>query len=554
MRAGPQTSSVDLPPSVAERLARLAPDQRAAATAPPGPSLCIAPAGSGKTTTLVARAAWLIATGTPPDAIRAITFNKRAAVEMTERLDAAVAPLGVAPGTVRVRTFHALGREILRDAGVPVDPLADRAAVLREVAPWADEAALLRLDTVVSRLKVELGVSAVEVAADPEAGPVARAFVAYEQAVAASGGLDFDDLILRSIERLECDGALLRRWRERCQELLVDEVQDVDRAQLRLALLLAAPANRIFLVGDDDQSIYGWRLADVRRILGLADLLPGLRRVDLEVNYRCPRLVVERAVRLVEHNGERFVKRIRAGPAATGSLVLAPDASDETVRLARAIGTWPADGSTRAVLARTNRELLPAVAVALELGLPFRAPRIELLLDSPLLDAILGRAAQVDQAATAEPLLVALGRVRRAVALDPNAAPVEVELATALLAWAVGYRDLDGLVAAIRHTRARLAELRRDDAALTLATAHATKGLEFDHVVVVGMEAGRFPSGRTVSEAENPLRAYEEERRLAYVAWTRARRTLTLLYDPAVPSPFLLEAFTPSELGLRTTL
>ena len=112
-----QTLSMGRYSSVDERLARLAPDQRAAATAPPGPSLCIAPAGSGKTTTLVARAAWLIATGTPPEAIRAITFNKRAAVEMTERLDAAVAPLGVAPGAVRVRTFHALGREILRDAG-----------------------------------------------------------------------------------------------------------------------------------------------------------------------------------------------------------------------------------------------------------------------------------------------------------------------------------------------------------------------------------------------------------------------------------------------------
>src|SRR3954466_12428661 len=94
--------SVVLHPAVAERLGRLAPDQRAAATAPPGPSLCIAPAGSGKTTTLVARAAWLIATGTAPETIRAITFNKRAAVEMTERLDAAVAPLGVTPGAVRV--------------------------------------------------------------------------------------------------------------------------------------------------------------------------------------------------------------------------------------------------------------------------------------------------------------------------------------------------------------------------------------------------------------------------------------------------------------------
>jgi DNA helicase-2/ATP-dependent DNA helicase PcrA len=301
-----------LHPSVTERLARLAPDQRAAATAPSGPALCIAPAGSGKTTTLVARAAWLIAMGTPAGSIRAITFNTRAAVEMTERLDAAVEPLGIAAGAVKVRTFHALGREILRDAGVAVDPLADRPAILAAVAPWADAAGLLRLDTVISRLKIELGVTAAQVAEDPEAGRAARAFVDYEAAVRATGGLDFDDLILRAIEALEGDPALLGRRRASCAELLVDEVQDVDRAQLRLALLLAAPAHRIFLVGDDDQSIYGWRLADVRRILGLAARLPGLRRVDLEVNYRCPRPVVERAVRLVEGNTERFAKRIRA--------------------------------------------------------------------------------------------------------------------------------------------------------------------------------------------------------------------------------------------------
>ena len=99
--------------------------------------------------------------------------------------------------------------------------------------------------------------------------------------------------------------------------------------------------------------------------------------------------------------------------------------------------------------------------------------------------------------------------------------------------------------------RRRLADLRRDDAALTLATAHATKGLEFDHVVVLGMDAARFPSARAVAESADPARAYEEERRLAYVAWTRARRSLTLLYDPAAPSPFLLEAFTAEELGRR---
>ena len=354
-------------PDVEARLARLAPDQRAAATAPPGPSLCIAPAGSGKTTTLVARAAWLIATGTPPDAIRAITFNKRAAVEMTERLDAAVAPLGVAPGAVRVRTFHALGREILRDAGVAVEPMADRAAVLAEVAPWADEADLLRLDTVISRLKVELGVSPADVAADPEAGPLARAFVAYEAAVAAT----------RRARLRRPDPSFDRPARERpvVARALARPVPGAPGRRgpgRRPRPAPPGPAaggagdHRIFLVGDDDQSIYGWRLADVRRILGLEALLPGLRRVDLEVNYRCPRTVVERAVRLVEHNGERFAKTIRAGPAAEGRLVLAPDAADETIRLERAIRSWPADESTRAVLARTNRELLPAVVVALE--------------------------------------------------------------------------------------------------------------------------------------------------------------------------------------------
>jgi DNA helicase-2/ATP-dependent DNA helicase PcrA len=294
----------------------------------------------------------------------------------------------------------------------------------------------------------------------------------------------------------------------------------------------------------NDQSIYGWRLADVRRILGLAAQLPRLRRVDLEVNYRCPRRVVERAVRLVEHNGERFAKQIRARPGASGRLILAPDPSDETVRLERAIRSWPADDSTQAVLARTNRELLPAVVVALRLGLPFRAPRIELLLDSPIVDRLLERAAAWVVADV--PLLVTLGRVRDEGAADAEAS----EVATALLGWAVGHADLASLAAAIQQTRTRLAELRRDDASLTLATAHGTKGLEFDHVVVVGMEEGRFPSARAVGSAEDPIRAYEEERRLAYVAWTRARRSLTLLYDPAVPSPFLLEAFSVEELGL----
>jgi superfamily I DNA/RNA helicase len=130
--------------------------------------------------------------------------------------------------------------------------------------------------------------------------------------------------------------------------------------------------------------------------------------------------------------------------------------------------------------------------------------------------------------------------------------PVETgDLLAALVGWAAPYGSLPELSAAIERHRARISELRRDDAALTLATAHSTKGLEFDHVAVIGLDSGRFPSARSLREAPEPERALEEERRLAYVAWTRARRSLTLVYDPASPSSFLLEAFSERELGLE---
>jgi DNA helicase II / ATP-dependent DNA helicase PcrA len=543
-----------LHPVVADRLARLAPDQRAAATAPRGPVLCVAPAGSGKTTTLIARIAWLVATGVDPATIAAITFNRRAAEELCERLGVALAPLGVAPNGVRVRTFHALGLEILREAGRPVRPLVDRMTLLARVAPEAGQGGWRRLDTLISRMKLDLGLTADEVAADEQAGPVAQTFVAYERAVAATGGLDFDDLIVHSLRLLENDASALAIWRSRCAHLLVDEVQDVDRSQLRLALLLAAPENHIFLVGDDDQSIYGWRLADVRRVLDLAASLPDLRRVDLVTNYRCPGPVVERAVRLVAVNRERFAKRIEPRQGAAGRLILAPDGRDEFVRLRRVLlALGPEDGTTRAVLARTNRELLPAAVAALELGIPFRAPGLTLLVESPLVDELIAAASPN------RPPLVALAAMladeRRTWAASPAPGPEDPladrrAIARALIAWCAPCRDLRALGEAIAETRRRLAQLRRDGASLSLATAHGTKGLEFDHVAVIGLEGGRFPSARALAGAPEPERALEEERRLAYVAWTRARRSLTLVYDPSVPSRFLLEAFSPSELGL----
>ncbi|MBI2764161.1 MAG: ATP-dependent helicase [Chloroflexi bacterium] len=576
------------PISVRERLERLDLEQRAAATAPPGPILCIAPAGSGKTSTLVARIAWLVEGGADPETITALTFNRRAAEELTERLTAALPAAtstagasglpagtstacisGLTAGTstagtstagastaathatgagdparlaVRVRTFHALGLEILRLAGRPTAPLLDRETVLRSIIPRVSQEAVRRLDTVISRFKLDMAVDPVDVAADPEAGPTARAFVAYEQALTDAGGLDFDDLVVRAVRLLEAEPMTLAAWRVRCTHLLVDEAQDLDRMQLRLALLLAAPHNRIFLVGDDDQSIYGWRLADVRRLLGLAQTsLPGLRRMDLEMNYRCPEPVVERAVRLVAHNEERFAKTIRPRSPAPGLLILAPSRGEPVEICTQVLRSWPADDGSRAVLARTNRELLPAVAACLALETPFQARDLELPIESPYLDDLL---AQATAAPVGVPLVVRFGQIRDA-AIGPAR-----DVVAALLHWSPGHRDLEAFTAAIDDTRARLARLRRDDAPLSLATVHGTKGLEFDHVAVIGLDAGLFPSARSIADAEDPARALEEERRLAYVAWTRARRSLTLAFDPEAPSQFILEAFDPEEITL----
>ncbi|MGH2467020.1 MAG: UvrD-helicase domain-containing protein, partial [Candidatus Limnocylindrales bacterium] len=453
-----------LPPSVGERLSRLTPDQRQAATAPPGPVLCVAPAGSGKTTTLVARICWRVATGTAPERIRAVTFNKRAAGELAERVDAALGPLGPPPGAVSVGTLHALGREILVAAGEAVEPLVDRAELLAELAGGPlRPAALRRLDDAFSRLKLDLGVDpaglardvAADAAAGRPAGPLITAFLAYEAALAERRALDFDDFLRRALVCLENDAALLGAWRARCATLMVDEAQDLDRSQLRLIILLAAPAHDVFLVGDDDQTIYAWRLADVRRILGLAADLPGLRRVDLVTNFRCPPEVIRRAVRLVEHNHERFAKSIRAAPGAQGRLRLVADPGDEAARARSLLEGWAAAlgrsdrPASHAILARTNGELAPYAAVALELGLAYRAVEDGLRLEDPAIDALLARAGGDGLAA-----LPALGSLARGGPTDERPA------LTALLAWAAHVRPptlgrLRAALASVRERRLR---------------------------------------------------------------------------------------------------
>ena len=329
---------MDLHPSIVERLARLTPDQRAAATAPPGPVLCVAPGGLGQ----------------DHDARRAdrLAGRRRRRTRRRSRPSRSTSARPRSSGSPRRGPRAARCRRRARSGSapsmpwaarscampvVPVEPLVDRAAIVAEL--WPDTTAAERRPARHGLLAAEARPRrrrAADVAADPEAGPLARAFVAYEAALAARGGLDFDDLVRGALDVLEARPRLLARWRAALQPPARRRGPGRrPRRSFAWRSCWPRPANRIFLVGDDDQSIYGWRLADVRRVLALEPRSPGLRRVDLEVNHRCPAPVVDRAVRLIEHNRERFAKVDPAAPGGAGALVLAPDPADEPARTER---------------------------------------------------------------------------------------------------------------------------------------------------------------------------------------------------------------------------
>jgi len=243
-------------------LAMLDPEQRAAAILPDGPAQIIAPAGSGKTTTMVARLAVLLSRGVPPERICVVTFNRDAALDLAARVERRLATSVPTATSIEVRTLHALARQVLLDADEGRNIVADRLPLLRAArrrvmldAPTAGTLEPSQLDTYLSAWKIE-GRSPPEVAR-----PVLEA---YADLLRIRGAVDFDDLVVRACDLLETDPRLRLRWQSRFSHVCVDEFQDVDAAQLRLVRLLATPEDNLFVVGDDDQTIYAWRLADVK--------------------------------------------------------------------------------------------------------------------------------------------------------------------------------------------------------------------------------------------------------------------------------------------------
>jgi DNA helicase-2/ATP-dependent DNA helicase PcrA len=533
-------------PTIDDILAALDERQRRAATLPDGPIQLIAPAGSGKTATLVARIGVLIARGVPAVRILVVTFNRDAAGELARRI---TARLGVIPGRggPEVRTLHALARRIALDGPDPPRLVADRLPLVRrarrevlgglpagEVLPPAEE-----LDGVLSAAVLE---------GRTHPSPLDRVVEAYQRLLAAGGWTDFDGLLARALARLRADEALRHRWQERFSHVLVDEYQDVDGTQVELVSLLAQPERNLFVVGDDDQTIYAWRLADVRRILEFPVRFPDAERIVLETNYRCPPAVVAAADRLIAVNRERVPKRLRAAPRAEAEAESRPIATwpvrgpDWATRLMAAVAGWAADGTRVAVLARTRSELAPLLLACLRAGVPHATSVPGALLGAEV-QTLLGDLHRVDPATRPLPGLLAARAERGWRRGDPSDALGEEAHAglDAVIGWSLAYRRTDAFVADAA-TAARQIETLRDPAALLeLATVHGAKGREWPTVVVLGLEVDRFPNQRALEDAIDPRRALEEERRLAYVAVTRARERLILAFDPDRPSPFVTE-------------
>ncbi|HEY7738423.1 MAG TPA: UvrD-helicase domain-containing protein [Candidatus Limnocylindria bacterium] len=328
-------------PKAAEAvLANLNPPQREAVAHLDGPLLILAGAGSGKTRVLAHRVAHLVATGVPPYRIVAVTFTNKAAGEMRDRIAGLIGPEATREATIG--TFHSICARILRREGEVIGltrsftiyDRADQLAVIKE--------ALRRLDLDDKRFAPPAILNFIGQRKDELADPAtasrqadnfweetaAKVYEAYQRDLADSDAVDFDDLLLRVVFLFEQHPDVLGRYQRRWQYVLVDEYQDTNRAQYRLCALLAAVHHNLAVVGDDDQSIYSWRGADLRNILDFERDWPAAKVVKLEQNYRSTQTILDAAHAVVSRLSGRKDKRLWTD-RGSGSAVTVFDAYNE---------------------------------------------------------------------------------------------------------------------------------------------------------------------------------------------------------------------------------
>ena len=298
--------------------------QRAAVIHLDGPALVLAGPGSGKTRVISRRIAYLVAQGVPPWRILAVTFTNKAAREMERRVDDLIPPEIAGRRGPTVSTFHAFSARFLRrhaeaaglDPGFSIFDASDQRDALKKAIAAADlDSSRWKPATVagvISDAKNKLlDVDAwAKTAVDWQERNLLRIWRAYEALLQRSRALDFDDLLMRTATALRRNDALRAETRQHYRYLLIDEYQDTNHAQFTIANAIAGDGGNLFVVGDPDQSIYGWRGADLSNILDFERHYPGATVVPLGQNFRSTRRIVEAAAGLIAHNRERKAKRI----------------------------------------------------------------------------------------------------------------------------------------------------------------------------------------------------------------------------------------------------
>ena len=601
-------------------LEKLNPEQRLAAETTEGPVLILAGAGTGKTRAVTFRMANLIAKGTPADAILAVTFTNKAAEEMQTRVTDLLLRAGVPPERPWISTFHSLCARLLRREAV-------HAGLAKDFAIYDDDDQLAAVKLAMAKLQIDDEaltprnvLSRISYAKNhaqtpeqmraeafgPDTRKAADIYAGYETLLKQSKAVDFDDLLLRSARLLREVPEVREKWRNRFAYLHVDEYQDTNRVQYELLRMLTNERQNVCVVGDEDQSIYRWRGADVSILLSFSQDFPAAKVIRLERNYRSTQKILDAAGAVVANNPDRLGKTLKAENEAGGNLRYfeARDAQAEAEFVAGELEKILSDDpdQTCAVEYRTNfqsrsfeeafrrrgvryklvggfsfynraevKDTLAYVRLALHpeddisllrvLNVPARGigkttvdalrdvaqkeslsfwDAMESLMTNPAssravapLRAFRELIQKLQEGySTKEPadyLRYVLEETGYMDALKDRNAPEDVarienleELTRAVAeAMDAGESFTDFLDAAALVSDADSFEGKPG---VTLITLHSTKGLEFDHVFLTGMEDGICPHSRSINEEKG----IEEERRLVYVGMTRARKTLTL--------------------------
>ncbi len=615
--------------------------QREAVSATDGPVLVLAGAGSGKTRVLAHRIAYLIHLGkAKPWQILAVTFTNKAALELRER----VARIARGGDKVAAGTFHAMMLRVLRREaeaiGFPRDftifDMDDSRRLVKNILNEFSEDRFRprSIHAIISRAKNDLiGPDAFESSAKiPIRRTAAKVYHEYQRRIKAYAAMDFDDLLLRPLELFREHPGVLLKWSDRWRYLHVDEYQDTNLAQFELVKVLAGPKPNLFVVGDDDQSIYGWRGARVENIFRFRDVFAGSRVFRLEQNYRSTQKILDLAHAVVSRSERREEKRLwteKQGGMIPHIVGLATD-QDEAREIADRIGREVLSGRRAfrdfAILYRTNAQsrlfedtfrgrrypyqVLGAVSFYERKEVRDALAYFKLCLnerDDLSLRRIIGEPPRGIGVHTLEkliewakqneaPLTEALSKAEEIGGVAKRSAAACAKFSAQLVSWKselshlpleqwashvleeTGYLprlraeksfEAQGRIDNLEALVDSLAEFAAEDGTLheyieqaalatdqdkydpssdtiRLMTVHAAKGLEFPVVVVAGLEATLFPLAGDDRETDA-----DEERRLFYVAVTRAQEELFLTYanlrrvwgqmDYRQPSAFLLE-------------